>query len=184
MAADNDTLTALIKRCGEGDERALKTLYSMTSPKLYALLLRILKKPATAQDVLQEVFLKVWNKANDYYPGKGSVMTWMSTFARNRAIDEIRRFNPIEPGSEFVESEIKSEVGGWQPLDEAIKVSEARSIEECLGRLEENQKQSIFLAFFQGKTHIEIGRVLNVPLGTIKTWVRRGLKQLKECLEV
>lgn len=182
--ADNELLCALLDRCGRGDESALKSLYTATSPKLYSLLLRIVKKRETAEEILQEVFLKVWNRADDYHSGKGSVMTWICTIARNRALDEIRKRNPAEPGPEIDETSWDDESGMFMgPLQDTMRESEARRIEVCLESLENNQKQSIFLAFFHGKTHIEIARFLDIPLGTVKSWVRRGLKQLRDCLD-
>lgn len=177
-------LETLMLNCSGGDETAFEQLYNYTSPKLYTLLLRILKKRSTAEDILQEVFVTIWNRAKDYHPAKGSVMSWISTIARNRAIGEIRKVNPLQNalGSDDFER-VRDPMASVGPLEDAIKQSEAKHMQDCLEELNTQHKQSIFLAFFYGQTHEEIGHYLDTPLGTVKSWIRRGMNQLRKCLE-
>ncbi len=182
MKTDID-LETLMLRCVGGDETAFEQLYKHTSPKLYTLLLRMLKKSSTAEDILQEVYVKIWSRAKDYHPARGSVMSWISTIARNRALEEIRKVNPLQHALDSDDFEkISDAVAKVGPLEDAIMQSEAKHMQDCLEELSTQHKQSIYLAFFYGQTHEEISYYFNTPLGTVKSWIRRAMDQLRRCL--
>ena len=165
-----------------GERDAFAALYRATSPQLFALALRILRRRDAAEEVLQEAFVNVWRHAVDYRPEKGAAMGWMATIVRNRALDRLRRARPETPLDEAPERH------GWtdpapDPLAKATMSEEARRLDTCLERLEEGPRRAIRLAFYEGLTHEELTARLDAPLGTIKSWVRRGLMRLKTCLE-
>jgi RNA polymerase sigma-70 factor (ECF subfamily) len=166
----------------EGDQDAFAELYRQVSPHLYGLVLRILRRKDWAEEVLQEGFLNIWNHAGEYQPRKGSPFAWMAAILRNRALDMLRRhrreiFSSDESFQESLPGEDPS------PLDQLVSGSESKALKHCLEELEGEQRQSILWAYWRGMTHQELSRQLKKPLGTVKSWVRRGLEKLKRCLE-
>lgn len=125
--------------------------------------------------------MRIWRHAGEFRQDRASPMTWMIAVARNAALDIVRRPRYEEAIDEEALEAIEGE--GPSPLEQAILGSEAKALMECLERLDQNQRQSIMLAFFEGLTHSELAARLRQPLGTIKTWVRRGLERLRICLE-
>ena len=177
-----DSLEVLILAVAEGDREAFHSLYLRSSAQLYGIILRIVRPGDRAEDVLQEVYLRIWNHAPDYRPGKGSPMAWMGTIARNRALDWARR----RPDPLPLENETQSDALYYLVLagiDWASKNEDYRALKDCLIKLPKEQRNCILLAFVQGYTHEEISASLATPLGTIKSWIRRGLSQLKGCLD-
>lgn len=184
MTAEQPVLCTLLAKTALGDRNAFKQLYDETSPQLLGLLISMLKHRDVAEDVLQDTFLKVWHRAGDYHADRGQVTTWMSSIARYRALDILRaqgvrrkrdqQQDPTEPLTTelaFALPETDSEVGAGDRL------------QDCIHELSEDQRQSIGLAFYRGFTHEELSAQLEVPLGTVKAWIRRGLQQLRRCLE-
>lgn len=182
----------LLSRVALGDRVAFDTLYRQSSPHLLAVILRIQGNRALAEDILQEVYVNVWRAAQSFNPALSQASTWLSSVARNRAIDSLRR-RQSEPGtvsstrvdqhndeSDMLD-EVASDTLGPQALLE--RAGEARQIQHCLKGLSGEQKHSLALAFYQGLTHAEVAEHLGQPLGTVKSWVRRGLLSLKSCLE-
>ena len=177
-----DSLEDLLKASAKGDQAAFAALYDAASPQLFGLALRILKRRDWAEDVLQEALLAAWRHAADYRPDLGSAKAWLCTILRNRALDRLRR-----------ESKARSTDGGEalpeiaddrpSPLENALAGSSARQLHNCLEALEAAQKRVILLAYFDGLTHEELAARLQSPLGTVKSWIRRGLMKLKGCLE-
>ena len=180
------TLADLLSRTALADQRAFAELYRHTSSHLYAVALRILREPASAEEVLQEAYVSVWHHAGDYTASKGQPQTWLTSIVRNRCLDRLRRREvdtvTLTRDNEE-ESEIELPADGPSAVELLVAGAEARSIQDCVRALEGGQKQAIALAFFQGLTHAELARQLGEPLGTVKSWVRRGLERLKECLE-
>ncbi len=174
-------LTEMLVRTGAGDRAAFRDLYRLTSAKLFGVCLRICGERQAAEDVLHEVYLTVWKRAGAYEPGRASPITWLATIARNRAIDwrraqGIRRHAPIEDAPDIADAApLASET---MESDEA-----AHHLSQCLDGLDDNQRVAIRTAFFEGVTYAELAERQAVPLGTMKSWVRRGLARLKECLE-
>ncbi|MES2756964.1 MAG: sigma-70 family RNA polymerase sigma factor [Pseudomonadota bacterium] len=168
------------------DASAFRLLYDATSPKLFGFATRILIKGELAEEVLQESFISIWNNAESYQPALAAPMTWMTTIVRNKAFDALRRSGAagdidVEPFDPAVVEAIASSVA--TPL-EALQLSgDAKSLALCLKRLEGMHRQAIALAFYHDLSHSEVAEQLKLPIGTIKTWIRRGLERLRGCLE-
>jgi len=178
---DPALLSGLLARSALKDQQAFADLYRRTSPKLLGMALRILHRQDWAEEVLQESFVSIWQHAGDYTAAKSAPVTWMTSIVRNRALDFLRRPREELPGEfEAMLEVIADETPGL--LDELAERDEARSLVRCLETLEPSQRQTIALAFFHGLTHSELAAHLKAPLGTVKTWVRRGLERLKSCL--
>lgn len=175
-----DPLGELLRACAHGDEKALARLYRLTSPKLFALALSILRRRPEAEEALQEAFVSIWGNAHRFEPARGSAMTWMVTIVRNRALTSLRR-RPPEADARVDQLILRDD--GPDPLESALRSSEARRIMTCLERLDAEQRRSIVLAYVHGFTHQELSRRLDVPLGTVKSWIRRGLISLRDCLD-
>jgi len=169
-------LADLLAKTALQDKNAFARLYRLTSPKLFAISLRILKQESTAQDCLQDAFLNIWQKAGSYKSGLAAPMTWMTTIVRNRAIDQMRK-QSRDAYSEESEIELAN-TASVNPFN-----SDHMSVSHCLGELKAEQKDCIQKAYLQGLTHKELAEQLSRPVGTIKTWIHRGLLQLRDCLE-
>jgi RNA polymerase sigma-70 factor (ECF subfamily) len=175
-------LVELLAQCALKNQRAFADLYALTSAKLYGVALRILRRPDWAEDVLQECYVNIWNHAGNYAVQKSAPLTWMTSIVRNRCLDWLRRPQTEATGDEY---EIAAEA--WQddspgPMEQLIAAGDAQALARCLQQLEGKQRQSIMLAFFHGMSHSELAGHMKQPLGTVKTWVRRGLERLKGCL--
>ena len=160
----------------------LQTLLAATARKdqqAFAAL-RILKKDAAAQDALQDAFVQIWHRAVDFNSSKGSPMAWMATIVRYRALDILRKQKKLQPMDDIDLSLADTELG---PMGKLLESDMARLIWECLEELNDKQRNTILLAFYEGLTHDELAERTTTPLGTIKTWIRRGLQSVKGCLE-
>ena len=177
-----ERLAGLLGRCALRDQRAFADLYTLTSAKLFGVALRILRRQDWAEEVLQECYVNIWTHAGDYAAARSAPMTWMTSIVRNRCLDWLRR-----PRSETTGEEYEIAVEAWQnetpgPIERLTAAGESAALARCLEQLEANQRQSIVLAFFHGLSHSELSAHMKEPLGTVKTWVRRGLERLKGCL--
>lgn len=175
-------LAELLAQAALQNQRAFADLYQLTSAKLFGVALRILRRQEWAEEVLQECYVNIWNHAGDYAVQKSAPLTWMTSIVRNRCLDWLRR-----PQQEATGDEYDIAVEAWQddspgPMDSLVASSEAAALARCLQELDAKQRQSIMLAFFHGLSHSELARHMKQPLGTVKTWVRRGLERLKICL--
>ena len=175
-------LAELLAQCALKNQRAFADLYGLTSAKLYGVAIRILRRQDWAEDVLQECYVNIWNHAGNYAIQKSAPLTWMTSIVRNRCLDWLRR-----PQAETTGPEYDVAVEAWQddspgPMDQLMAAGDAQALARCLRQLEGKQRQSIMLAFFHGMSHSELAGHLKQPLGTVKTWVRRGLERLKGCL--
>src|SRR2546423_1632230 len=183
LAAGADPLPGLLRACGRRDRAAFERLYQSTSAKLYGVALRILRREDWAEEVLQECYVSIWTHAPDYRAGLSAPMTWMTSIVRNRCLDWLRR-----PRAEVADEDGSIAEGtqaeGPGPLALLERAKDAQALGRCLGSLEAKQRQAIALAFYDGLSHSELARHLREPLGTVKTWVRRGLARLKDCLEL
>jgi len=165
-----------------GDRGAFETVYRLTSAKLFGVCLRILTKRSDAEDVLQETYTAIWHKAALYDPERASAIAWLVMIARNKAIDRMRadandRYTaPIELAAEIGDA-------AGQPAAATEADDERRGLDRCLGELEPRQRGLIRTAFFEGVTYENLAARGGVPLGTVKSWIRRGLIKLKACLE-
>ncbi|MBZ9556733.1 MULTISPECIES: sigma-70 family RNA polymerase sigma factor [Modicisalibacter] len=165
--------------CANGEARAFERLYRATSPHLYAQLLRIVREEGAAQDCLQQVYLRVWQTAGRYDANLARPMTWLSTIARNIGIDWLRRrYRHVEDGDEALDRL------GSDPDMAAISelAQQTRRLHVCLEELSPDQRRVLEKAYFEGLTHGELAGALSQPLGTVKSWIRRGLERLKACM--
>lgn len=180
MASANESLIKLMAQVALGDRRAFQSLYEETAPDIMGLLSSMLRQRELAEDLLQDTFVKVWHRASDYHPERGQVTTWIASIARYAAIDSLRS-RKIRQGDDSGLSTLADE--NPDALERIAGLSEQQKLYHCMDTLSAEQKQSISLAFYRGYTHDELAQQLNSPLGTVKAWVRRGLKKLRECLE-
>ena len=173
-------LAELVRRVANRDSSALREVYERTSAKLYGICLRVLGSEGEAQDVLQEVYVTVWNKAAQFDAGKASAITWLAVIARNKAIDAARAKRLPADGVEAA-----SEVPDDSPsaLDVLEVEQDAARLADCLEQLEERARDMIRRAFFDGMTYPELATQEGVPLPTVKSWIRRGLLRLRGCME-
>jgi len=174
-------LVRLLRKVSEGDRAAFANLYRATSAKLYGVIFRISRRKELAEEILQEVYLRIWDRAGDFEPGRASAIAWMATIARNRALDEVRRRGLTLSGTDLSELEIPD--SGRLPSEAVEMADDLRRLESCLDGLEAERGDAIRLAYLSGLSRQELAERFDKPVGTIKTWLYRGLKQLKECLE-
>jgi len=185
--ADRSALLAdLVARTALADQKAFNELYRLTSSQMYAVALRILREPASAEEVLQESYVSVWHRAASYDRGKSQAQTWLTSVVRNRCLDRLRR-REVETVTltrdESDEPELDFASEGPSPLELFLEGAAAKSVRQCVEGLEGAQKQAIALAFYHGLSHAELASHLREPLGTVKSWIRRGLERLKSCLD-
>ena len=174
-------LETLIAACARRDAQALRQLYDLTSSQLLACMIRILKRRALAEEALQDVFVSVWQRAAQYESKRGRPWTWLVSIARHRAIDVVR-----SERAELFREAVIEELPQLVSLDEPTAAGSERTaaaVTRCLARLTTEQRRGIELAFIDGYSHAEIARVTGQPLGTIKSWIRRGLLSLRDCLQ-
>ena len=177
-----EALNAAMVRLAGGDQSALEEIYQATSAKLFGICLRILGDRKEAEDALQDVYVNLWQRADRYDPTRASPISWIATFARNRAVDRLRS-GKIRQGAVPVEE--AAPIPDAAPLADSLLIDAEKTtqIHACLGELEERQRGAIRAAFFDGQTYIQLAEKADVPLGTMKSWVRRGLQKLRACLE-
>lgn len=172
-----EEIEALIARVALGDRAAFRALYAATSAKLHGLLIRILKDPAEAEDVLQDVYVKIWSHAGRYAANGLSPMTWLITIARNAGIDRLRARARIAPDAP---PDAPDPAPG--PEATAVAASEARRIAACLGELEADRAAAVRGAYLDGLSYDALAERHAVPINTMRTWLRRSLIRLRECL--
>jgi len=180
----NQRLQEWLAAAGRRDDasvRAFEALYQSTSSKLFGVALRILRREDWAEEVLQECYVSIWKHSADYQLQLSAPMTWMTSIVRNRCLDVLRRPNFEDPTDDDAVFE-GFETDDPGPLALLEQSTEAGAIARCMAGLDDKQQQAIRMAFFEGLTHLELAHKLNQPLGTVKTWVRRGLMKLKDCL--
>ena len=180
-AEAGDDLAHLLSRVAVRDAKAFAALYRATSAKLHGVVARILTRGDTAADVLQEAYVRIWEKAGEFDPARGSALAWMATIARNRAIDEVRR---VRPGS------LEDQPESFEPAADEVDPLAARerseglaSLIDCLGKLDEEKRAILMLAYYRGASRETLAKRFGRPVATIKTWLHRSLAQLRDCLE-
>lgn len=173
---------ALIKRAAAGDQDALASLYDSTSRLVYGLILRIVSDPATAEEVMVDVYKQVWRQASDYAEGRGAPLAWLLTIARTRALDRLRagwqdqqRKQPLDAASQAISQSAN-------PEEMTVLAERQRFVRAALGSLSSEQREAIELAYYSGLSHSEIALQLGQPLGTIKTRIRLGMIKLRDQL--
>ena len=180
MPTDPQDIAALIDRVALGDRAAFDALYSATSAKLFGVLLRVLKDRAEAEDAMQEVYVKIWQKAGRFRSGGGSAMSWLIAVARNQGIDRLRQRKPINEDIDVAETVAEP---GPTPETAALAASEAARLSRCLGELEDQKAQAVQAAYMEGYSYQELATRYAVALNTMRTWLRRSLQKLKACLD-
>jgi RNA polymerase sigma-70 factor (ECF subfamily) len=175
-----EELQELMRGVVRRDRAAFAALYDRTAPQLFGIALRILRQREEAEDVLQEAFVAVWDRAASFDPERGSVMTWLVTVLRHRAIDRRRRRAHLEDRLGSEEDLLALTAGA---SDESDRGAGLVALQKCLAELEERPRRVVLLAYAYGYTHEELARQLSTPIGTVKSWVRRSLERLKRCLD-
>ncbi len=179
-AAGESDLAGLLARVAGRDEAAFAALYRLTAGRLNGVVMRIL--PAdTAAEALQDAYVRVWEKAGDFDPARGSALAWMATIARNRALDEARRPRPAS---------LEDMPEGFEPQAEPVDPLAARdtaeglqALIECLKGLDEEKRAILLFAYYRGASREALAKRFGAPVATIKTWLRRSLASLRTCLE-
>ena len=182
----NARLSALLAKVALSDQRAFEALYRLTGAHLYGVVLRIVRDRSIAEEILQEAFVNVWHHAGSYDAARSQPFTWLTSIVRNRALD-LKRRREIDtiafdtgdedtPGMEYPSD-------GPTPVEMLMSAAASRSVRDCVETLDGGSRQAIALAFFHGLSHGELAAHLREPLGTVKSWVRRGLEKLRRCLD-
>lgn len=194
-AERDERLAALMARVVSSDRGAFDELYRATSATLFGMVLRINRDRGHAEEVLQEIYITVWRQAPSFDAAHGKVLTWLTTIARHRAIDSLRRraaqpatisrFGGIDGGADGGEGDLLDHMPSElpSPLDLLDDANRAHALERCMSQLSGEQRSSLALAYYQGLSHSEVAEHLSQPLGTVKSWVRRGLLSLRGCLD-
>ena len=169
---------SLLGKVAAGDRKAFEILYQATSAQLYAVSIKILIRKELAEDAVQEAFIRIWHNAAEYRQGRGTVLTWMISIVRYRALD-VLRYHKIRKEDELIESNAFDE----SDLS-SLSDNNTKQLDNCMNELENKQKQAIHLAYFCGLTHQEVTQHLDSPLGSTKSLIRRGIQLLKRCLRL
>jgi RNA polymerase sigma-70 factor (ECF subfamily) len=174
---------ALLLRVARGDDEAFAALYDLVAPAVHGVVLRVVRNPALAEEVTQEVLVEAWRTAPRFDPGRGSARSWLVTMARRRAVDRVRSVqSAMERDTAAGLRDFERDV---DVVAETVEVRlEQQQVRRCLGGLTDIQREAVSLAFYAGHTHREVAQLLGLPLGTIKTRLRDGLIRLRDCLGV
>jgi RNA polymerase sigma-70 factor (ECF subfamily) len=179
----NARLMELLARTALADQRAFAELYRLTSAHLYAVALRILRESAAAEEVLQESFVSIWNHAGSYVAAKSQPFTWLTSIVRNRCLDQLRRRDVDMITIDDEDDTMTLRDTGPTPLEMLLSGADALAVRACVETLDAGPRQAIALAFYRGLSHSELAAQLKQPLGSVKSWIRRGLERLKACLD-
>ncbi len=177
-----EQLDELLLQCGRSDHQAFEQLYRIAAPRLFALCRRMLRREELAEEALQESFLQIWRDAAQFDPNRAMAMTWMGVIVRHRCLDLLRRRRP-EDSLEDYDTFIEPADDSAGPLELTLRWADHHALGHCLKTLSESQRLSITLAFYRGFSHQQLSAYLATPVGTVKSWIRRGLIQLKQCLQ-
>ena len=179
MGSDTADIADLIARCALRDRAAFRDLYGRTSAKLYGVTLRILKDRSEAEEALQEVYVKIWQRADRYVPGGYSPISWLVAVARNHSLDVLRA---RKPQSDDIDLALDVADAGPNPEQAAVHSGERSRIDNCLGQLDVEKADAVRGAYLDGFSYEELATRYKVPLNTMRTWLRRSLIKLRECL--
>lgn len=181
MTSSPEALNALITAVASGDQAAFRKLYDATAPKLLGVLVRIVKRRDLAEEVLQEVYLRIWQRAGTYDAGQGAPFGWMAAIARNRAIDVQRK--RVESRLGDGDDDVRLVEQALRTTSDAPDAADREGLRACLEELQARPRECVILAYCYGYTREELAERYDVPTGTLKTWVRRALLALRTCLE-
>lgn len=180
--SNNDDPNYLLARVSLNDRQAFQQLYKATSPKLFAISLRITQQEKLSEEALQDTFMTVWERAGQFNPDRAQAITWMGTIIRNRSIDLLRR-NSKHMAHDVLDDEALA-VEDNEPTPEWLAISheQAQAVSLCLSELNDNQQMAIKLAYLDGYTREEIAARQGAPVGSVKTWIHRGVEKMRACL--
>ncbi len=173
-------LVWLIAAVAKGDEAAFERLYTATRAKLFGVVLRILRRHDLAEEVIQEVYVKIWNSAGQFNPGVASPITWMASIARNRAIDVVRKKGEVSIEEEPAAMDVAADTP--DPLARREMTEELRRLLECVGQLEPERQKLVLLAYYNGWSREQLAAKFQTPVNTVKTWLRRSVLDIRACL--
>ena len=179
MQPQSQDIADLIARCALRDRAAFRTLYERTSAKLFGVVLRILKDRSEAEEAIQEVYIKIWQRADRYVAGGYSPISWLVAVARNHSLDILRARRPV---SADIDAALEVPDSGPSPERAAEDSDERGRIEQCLGTLDPERADAVRGAYLDGYSYDELAAKYDVPLNTMRTWLRRSLLRLRECL--
>jgi RNA polymerase sigma-70 factor, ECF subfamily len=188
-AGSGQGASALLVAVAGGDRAALGELYRQTSPRLFAVAVRLMRRHDLAEEVLHDAYMRAWARAGSYAPERGSAEAWLVTLVRHTAFDRLRRQGREVPlgdadGTGGGEDGGPAAGAGDDGMVEQLALTaDGQALARCLGQLEVEQRRCILLAYWHGYSHEELARLLGRPLGTVKSWVRRSLLRLRTCLE-
>ncbi|NIE84407.1 MULTISPECIES: sigma-70 family RNA polymerase sigma factor [unclassified Burkholderia] len=174
-------LDSLLEQVAQGDQASFSALYRAAAPRVFGVILRMVRDKGEAEDILQDAFMTAWRRADSFDATRGGALTWLVTLARNRAIDRIRQHREVPLGDDESWAELADEAP--TPAADAEASQERLRLERCLQQLEAMQRGVVREAFYTGASYNELAERRQVPLGTMKSWIRRSLIQLKSCLE-
>jgi RNA polymerase sigma-70 factor (ECF subfamily) len=176
----SEEIAALIGRVAIGDRKAFEALYRVTGPKLFSICLRILKDRTEAEEALQEVYIKIWQRASAFAATSGAPSSWLAAIARNQAIDTLRSRKPV---ADELDSAYDLADGDLNPEEQTVIRDEGRRIDTCMEELEADRAVAVRRAYVEGLSYLELAAQFGVPLNTMRTWLRRSLLKLRECME-
>jgi RNA polymerase sigma factor (sigma-70 family) len=174
-------LAGLILAVAAGDRAAYRRLYDETAPKLFGIVSRMIRDRSMAEDILQDIFLRVWRNAGNFAPETGTPMAWMSSIARNRTVDVLRQKNLVLPDRDESDTDWQERIA--DPRDGESELADISALRHCLGEIEEPARSCVLLAYYEGYSRDELAVRFDRPVNTIKTWLHRSLSALRSCLE-
>jgi RNA polymerase sigma-70 factor (ECF subfamily) len=178
--SERANLDEALRRCAAGDRAALRSIYDAEAPRMLGVALRLLRRRALAEEAVHDTFLQVWQRAASFDPARGEAGAWLYAVLRNRALNILRGESRTDLVEDFEPMGLVSEDEDAETL--VLRLSDTSALKRCLERLEPVRRQAILLAYVQGLSHGELAGRLGVPLGTMKSWIRRSLLSLRECL--
>lgn len=173
-------LAEALRRCASGDRAPLRAIYDAEAPRMLGVAMRLLRRRALAEEAVHDTFMQVWQRAATFDPSRGEARTWLYAILRHRALNILRTETRTDLVDDFEPMGLTSDEEDPETI--ALRLSDTGALKRCLERLEPVRRQAILLAYVNGLTHGELAGRLNVPLGTMKSWIRRSLLQLRECL--
>lgn len=181
MLQSSEDIADLLKLISVGDKSAFAKLYNATNLKIFGICLRICRQRELAEEVLQEVYLKIWHHAGDFQENRASPITWMAIIARNRALDEVRKKHPVLAEGPVAVEDFSDP--SKTPEEQVEFGEDLKKLEICLAKLDPEKSEAVLLAYLDGYSRPELAEKYGQPLGTVKSWLHRSLKQLKDCLQ-
>jgi RNA polymerase sigma factor (sigma-70 family) len=180
LASPAFDLADALRLCADGERSALRAIYDAEAPRMLGIAMRLLHRRALAEEAVHDAFMQVWQRAGSFDPKRGEARTWLYAILRHRALNILRGETRTEFVDDFEPMGLKSEEEDPEAL--LLRLSDTGALKRCLERLEPNRRRIILLAYVHGLSHGELAGRLGVPLGTIKSWIRRSLVALRECM--